>query len=106
MAKRRRIRGKKLLIVSASLGAASFLACGDDDRGGPIANLLPPPDSGPSDAAMDAPVANLLPPPDSGFDASSMEDAAADDADQASDADTVFLDAPIANLLPPPDGSF
>ena len=107
MAKRRRIRGKKLLIVSASLGAAGFMACADRDRGpDPVANLLPPPDAGPVDAFMDAPVANLLPPPDAGFDASMMEDAASGDAGETSDADVSFLDAPVANLLPPPDGSF
>lgn len=62
MAKRRRILGKKLLAVSASIGAAALLGCGDDDRSldsGLVANLVLPADAnmGPMDAdtgSMDA----------------------------------------------------
>ncbi len=78
MAKRRRLRGKKLLIVSGAIAGASFIGCGDDAT----ANLIAPPDTGAMDSSADAAdtgatdtgmpfdaVANLLPPPDSSVDA-------------------------------------
>jgi hypothetical protein len=107
MTKRRRIHGKKLLIV-AGLQGASMMGCGDDS----VANLIAPP---PSDSSMDAmdsesAVANLVaPPPDA--DADAQTDAMEMDADEPTDAETdameldaMELDAPVANLIAPPDG--
>ena len=87
MAKRRRIRGKKLLAVTASLGAAAMIGCGDDDRSldsGLVANLVLPMDAnmGPMDAdtgAMDAA------PDGSGSASEGGTDAASDDAGGSAD---------------------
>ena len=74
MARRRRIRGKKLLIVAAGIAGAAALGCGGGDE---VGNPFPPPED--SGAFMDGPVANLVaPPPDSGFDGA--VDAGDDDA--------------------------
>jgi len=84
MAKRRKLRGKKLLVVTAAIasaGAIGVVGCGDDDAGQP-------------DAAIDAPVANLIPPPEAGVDAA--VDAAVDAMGEAG------MDAAVANLVPPP----
>lgn len=113
MAKRRVLRGKKLL-VAAGLAGASLFGCEDET----VANLVAPPDSGSMDAA--GPVANLVVPADSSFDrvdsgfdagdedaGETVEDAGetAEDAGEPSDAMVIgFPDAPVANLLPPPDG--
>ncbi len=89
MSKRRKLRGKKLLVVSvaiASAGAVGVVGCGDDAPS-------------PPDAAIDAPVANLLPPPEAGLDASI--DAAVDAMNDAMDDAT--MEAAVANLGPPPD---
>lgn len=129
MAKRRVLRGKKLL-VAAGIAATSIVGCNDV-----VANLVAPPDSGdeldanmPEDASTmmpDAVVANLVAPPDSGTDAGGMDsgteadsgtdagsstdagsDGGATDADMPDDSAVIgFPDAPVANLLPPPDGS-
>jgi hypothetical protein len=78
MAKRRKIRGKKLLIVSGALVGASMMGCGDSAT----ANLLPPPDTGTMDSSMDA----------------------ADTSTGDTSTDTVApIDAPVANLIAPPD---
>jgi hypothetical protein len=89
-AKRRRLRGKKLLIASAGLASASaFASCGDDT----VANLLPPPDTGRVDGG-------------------GRRDGGGDDMDaQIRDAsrdapasfDVGLEELPVANLLPPPD---
>jgi hypothetical protein len=86
-AKRRRLRGKKLLIASAGLASASaFASCGDDT----VANLLPPPDTGRVDGGNR----------DGGRDM---------DAQVPRDAPTSFdvglEELPVANLLPPPDAA-
>lgn len=86
MAERRKIRGKKLLVVSAGIVGASMLGCSDET----VANLVAPPvDASSADAMpdapsrdadlMDAPVANLLPPPDSSFEDAAELDGSADD---------------------------
>jgi len=80
MSRKRRLKGKKLLVAAAGLAATSLVSCGDDT----VANLVAPPedaavesgprDSGGQDANMerfdatleDAPVANIVLPPDSG----------------------------------------
>jgi len=90
MAKRRKLRGKKLLVVSAAIASAGIVGvvgCGDDGGSTP-------------DAAIDAPVANLIPPPDAAMDAA--VDAAVDAAMDAMEADA--MEAAVANLVaPPPD---
>lgn len=95
---RRRLRGKKLLIVSGAIAGVSMLGCGDDAT----ANLIAPPDTGAMDTGtgdgatdsavedtgvvldsmIDAPVANLIAPPDTGPDSAS--DAASDAASDGS----------------------
>ena len=75
MAKRRKLRGKKLLVATVSLagaGASFMPGCGDAT----VANLVPPPPldatfdatiDAMDDGTMDAVVANLVaPPPDAG----------------------------------------
>jgi hypothetical protein len=62
MGKRRKLRGKRLLIVSGALAGASLFGCGDDGGGGMdaiVANLIPPedtsiPDTSGGDSAMDS----------------------------------------------------
>ncbi|NIR28933.1 MAG: hypothetical protein GWN84_06385, partial [Gammaproteobacteria bacterium] len=59
MGKRRKLRGKRLLMVSGALAGASFFGCGDDgggDMDAIVANLIPPgdtsvPDTSGGDAA-------------------------------------------------------
>ncbi len=94
MAKRRRLRGKKLLIASGAIAGASMIGCGDDAV---TANLIPPPDTGAMDSAADAAedsssgdtgagdtgvaldaVANLIPPPDTGLSDGSSDGSAGD----------------------------
>ncbi len=100
--KRRKLRGKRLLIVAGTLAGATLIGCGDDGSpmDAPVANLLPPIDSAvdaPADSAADS--ATDAPPSDSSMDATT--DGATDAA-----SDTLMpIDAPVANLLPPPDSS-
>jgi hypothetical protein len=62
MGRRRKLRGKRLLIVSGALAGASLFGCGDDGGGGMdaiVANLIPPedtsiPDTSGGDGAMDS----------------------------------------------------
>jgi hypothetical protein len=88
-AKRRRLRGKKLLIASAGLASASaFASCGDDT----VANLLPPPDTGRVDGGgRDG--------GGEGMDAQ-IRDAS---RDAPASFDVGLEELPVANLLPPPD---
>lgn len=96
MGQRRRLKGKKLLVASFGLGAASTFGCGDSDGTGPpdaVANLVMPP----QEAGMDAPA-------DAAADAEMDADAPAD-AQMDAPVDAPSFDAPVANLVLPPDGS-
>jgi hypothetical protein len=81
MAKRRHLRGKKLLIVSGAIAGVSFIGCGDDAT----ANLIAPPDTGAMDSAADA------------------DDGAADSTVTDALLDTNIPFDAVANLIAPPD---
>jgi len=82
---RRRLRGKKLLVASATFSAVTLIGCGD---GGPVANLM---DGGAPPQTDAGPVANLMdggapPPTDAGPVANLMAiDAAPPTPDAASE---------------------
>jgi len=89
MAKRRKLRGKRLLVATVTLagaGASFMHGCGEST----VANLVPPPPldatfdatlDAMDDATMDAVVANLVaPPPDAGPEAGTEAGPAADAA--------------------------
>ena len=91
MARRRKLHGKKLLVVSAGIVGISFIGCDEETVANLVAPDAGPPmdagmDSGPDDGGsfLDAPVANLLPPMDSGF----VEDAASSDGSPGDGGDT------------------
>lgn len=56
MARRRRLKGKRLLIASAGLATLSYVGCGEEEA--PPGNLVAPPP--PEEVA---PPGNLVPPP-------------------------------------------
>jgi hypothetical protein len=90
MTRRRRLRGKKLLIVSASI--AGIAACGDD-MGPPdalVANLVLPMDSGHLDASEDSGATDAGDTDAGDTDAGNMDAASSDGGDTqdaAADAD-------------------
>lgn len=91
MAKRRRLRGKKLLIVSGAIAGVSFVGCGD----AATANLIAPPDTGSMDSAMDA--ADTF--ADTASDTTTGDSAS---GDAMPDSAVIPIDA-VANLIAPPD---
>nr|NIS33578.1 hypothetical protein [Actinomycetota bacterium]NIU68446.1 hypothetical protein [Actinomycetota bacterium]NIW30273.1 hypothetical protein [Actinomycetota bacterium]NIX22694.1 hypothetical protein [Actinomycetota bacterium] len=62
--KRRKLRGKQLLIVAGSLAGASFMGCTEDSRPTDAATDGSA-DSTVDTSVSDTAVANLIPPPDS-----------------------------------------
>jgi len=92
MAKRRRLRGKKLLVVSGALaGASLFASCSDDAT----ANLIAPPDTGSMDSSADG--------GDGSTDTSTGDTSTTDTgAGDATPDTTIPFDA-VANLIAPPD---